>query len=109
MFWCLALNWVDVLANAVSMAVGVSVGSIIAYYITQRQVRKVWRSVERSELYKNASKVMAKLVEVVESKEFADFVKGVKVFLTAGAHVQVEKKPLIELPKKPEARQDEAA
>jgi len=84
--------------NAVSLAVGVAVGSLITFYLTKREIRRMWRSLERSELVTVLREVLVLSRDVLKSNEARTFFKRLSEVLEGLVGKKKLEEELIVLP-----------
>jgi hypothetical protein len=94
----MGLDWVGAVANAVSLAVGVSVGSLITFYLTKREMKKTVRAIKDSDAVKEFTATFRLIKEFLESSEAKGFVKRLNVILDKLGSGETVKEELIKIP-----------
>ena len=96
------LDWLAAVMNALSLAVGVAVGSLITFYLTKRELRKTFDEFRRSEVYVNLLAVLKGARGLVESPEAKLFFVRASEALKSFTMGCEKDEPVLKLPKKPE-------
>jgi uncharacterized protein (DUF2384 family) len=75
------MDWLGVVANAVSLAVGVASGSLISYYLLRRETEKLFKQICESNVYKQFCKVLVEANELFGSEEARTFFRRLNELL----------------------------
>jgi hypothetical protein len=92
------LDWVGAVANALSLAVGVSVGSLITFYLTKKEMKKTVREIKDSDAVKEFTATFHLIKEFLESSEAKAFVKRLNTILDKLGSAEPVKEELIKVP-----------
>lgn len=90
------MDWVGAVANALSLAVGVATGSLITFYLTKKEFRKLF---EGSELVRLLREVLVLSRDVLKSSEARTFFKRLSEVLDAFLKSEGTVEELIKIPK----------
>ena len=70
------MDWVGVLANAVSLAVGVASGSLLSYFLLKKEAKSMIRELTETEVYQRFNTILRELNELLGSEEAKRFISN---------------------------------